>query len=190
MTFMGVAFWMIPHLTGRKLLSRRFALASVWLWFVGMSVFSLGMHWSGLLGVPRRAWVSQLPHSVYERVYDSAHLPLTLVAIGGIILWLATIVFYVVFAGTLFGRRVAATVPIPFAQAFGGKESHAIEVDEPVGREPAGVAGHRHLSPLAKLLEHLGLLTLITAVATLAAYIPILWPLVTNLTAAHGWKVW
>jgi cytochrome c oxidase subunit I len=40
------------------------------------------------------------------------------------------------------------------------------------------------------VLEHLGLLTLITAVATLAAYIPILWPLVTNLTAAHGWKVW
>src|SRR5258708_28645383 len=106
MTFMGVAFWMIPHLTGRQLLSRRLALASVWLWFVGMSLFSLGMHWSGLLGVPRRAWVSQLPHSTYERVYGSAHVPLTLVAIGGIILILATIAFYIGFAGSLCVPRL------------------------------------------------------------------------------------
>jgi cytochrome c oxidase subunit I len=85
---------------------------------------------------------------------------------------------------------LAAPVPIPFAQAFGGKESYAIGLGEPIGREPAGVAAHPHLSPVAKLLEHLGLMTLITAVSTLAAYIPILWPLVTNMTAAHGWKVW
>jgi cytochrome c oxidase subunit 1 len=190
MTFMGVAFWMVPHLTRRKLFSPRLALASVWLWFVGMSIFALGMHWSGLYGVPRRAWISYLPQSVYERVYGPAHLPLTLVAIGGIILWLATISFYVVFAGTLFGRRLATPVPIPFAQAFGGKQSYAIAVGENLGREPAGVVAHPHLSPLAKVLEHLGLLTLITAVATIAAYIPIFYPLVSNMTAMHGWKVW
>jgi cytochrome c oxidase subunit 1 len=123
-------------------------------------------------------------------VYGSAHLPLTLVAIGGIILWLATITFYVVFAGTLLGRRLEAPVPIPFAQAFGGKQSYAIAVGKNLGREAAGVVAHPHLSPLAKVLEHLGLLTLIAALATLAAYIPIFWPLVTNMTAPHGWKVW
>ncbi len=94
------------------------------------------------------------------------------------------------FVGSLLGRRLSAPTPIPFAQAFGGKESYAIGAGEPVGPEPDRVAAHPHLSPLAKVLEHLGLLTLITTVATLAAYIPILWPLVTNLTAAHGWKVW
>ncbi len=190
MTFMGVAFWMVPHLTGRKLFSPGLALASVWLWFVGMSIFALGMHWSGLHGVPRRAWVSYLPQSVYERLYGSAHLPLALVAVGGVILWLATIAFYVVFVGTLFGRRLATPVPIPFAQAFGGRESYAVGVGETPGREPAGIVAHPQLSPLAKALEHLGLLTLLTAVATLAAYIPIFWPFVTHMTAAHGWKVW
>jgi len=205
MTFMGVAFWLLPHLTGRKLLSQRLALVSVWLWFVGMSLFALGMHWSGLLGVPRRAWVSELPHSVYERVYGSAHLPLTLVAIGGMILWLATIAFYIVFVGTLFSRRSTEAVPIPFAQAFGGKESHAIATPitpydiapqptakggEPDDRETVVVSANPHISPLAKVLEHLGLLTTITVVSVLAAYIPILWPLVNNMTAAHGWKVW
>lgn len=86
LTFMGVAFWMLPHLTGQRLLSRRLALASAWLWFTGMSVFALGMHWAGLHGVPRRAWVSMLPRSVYDRVYGDAHLALILVAVGGCIL--------------------------------------------------------------------------------------------------------
>ena len=185
MTFMGVAFWMVPHLTGRKAFSPRLALVSVWLWFVGMSIFALGMHWSGLYGVPRRAWVSYLPHSVYDRLYGAAHLPLVMVAVGGVILWVATIAFYVVFVGSLFGRRLAEPVPIPFAQAFGGRESYAIG-----GGAPAGIVAHPHVSPLAKALEHLGLLTLITAVATLAAYIPIFWPFLTNMTQAHGWKVW
>ena len=185
MTFMGVAFWMVPHLTGRKLFSPGLALASVWLWFVGMSIFALGMHWSGLHGVPRRAWVSYLPHSVYERVYGAAHLPLTLVAVGGVILWLATIAFYAVFIGSLFGKRLATPVLIPFAQAFGGLESYAIG-----GRGPVGIVADKHLSPMARVLEHLGLLTLLTAVATLAAYIPIFWPFVTHMTAAQGWRVW
>jgi cytochrome c oxidase subunit I len=185
MTFMGIAFWMVPHLTGRHLLSRRLALAAAWLWFIGMTVFALGMHWSGLHGVPRRAWISFLPHSVYDRLYGAAHLPLTLVAIGGAILWLATIAFYVVFLGSLFTRKRTAPVPIPFAQALGGRPSYAIGPD---ATEPA--VARCEFSPLASALEHLGALTALTALVTLAAYIPIFWPFVTHVTAAHGWKVW
>ncbi len=185
MTFMGVAFWMMPHLTGRQLLSRRLALASVWLWFGGMSVFALGMHWSGLYGVPRRAWVSFLPQSVYDRVYGDAHLPLTLVAIGGVVLWLATIAFYIVFLGSLLTRRLPKTESIPFAQAFGGRESYSID-----DGETAGIVSCHARSSLASVLEHLGVLTAITAAATAAAYIPIFWPFLHNVTQATGWKVW
>lgn len=176
---------MVPHLTGRRLLSRRLALAAAWLWFVGMSVFALGMHWSGLYGVPRRAWISFLPHSVFERLYGGGHLPLTLVAIGGVILWLATIAFYVVFLGSLFTRKLTAPVAIPFAQSFGDRPGYTISPD---GTE-AAVARHE-LSPVASVLEHLGALTALTALVTLAAYIPIFWPSVTHVTAAPGWKVW
>jgi cytochrome c oxidase subunit 1 len=171
MTFMGIAFWMLPHLTGRGLISVRLALASVWLWFAGMSIFSLGMHWSGLLGVPRRAWVSLLPSAVYDQIYATAHLPLALVAAGGIILWLAALCFYIVFIGSLFGGLRVEPVPVPFADTLDGT---------------AVAKG----SALAKALEHLGILTALTAVATLAAYIPIFWPLIVHSTAAHGWKVW
>ena len=190
LSLMGVSFWLVPHLTGHRLFSPRLALASVWLWFAGMSVFAIGMHWAGLHGVPRRAWVSGLPHGVYERVYGAAHLPLLLVAIGGVILWLATIAFYAVFFGTLVRRRASGPVQIPFAQAFGGRESYAIQLPGVAASEPAGIVAHPHLSPLARVLEHLGVLTLITAVATLAAYVPVFWPFLGTVTYATGWKVW
>ena len=170
MTFMGLSFWMLPHLTGRRLICRRLALASVWLWFVGMSVLALGLLWSGLYGVPRRAWVSFLPHSVYERLYGAAHLPLMLAGVGGAILWAATACFYIVFFGSLLTRAVETPVAIPFAQAFGDQDArpHA----------------------LARVLEPLGLWTLLTALVTAAAYIPIFWPFLTHAIDAPGWNVW
>ena len=185
LSLMGVAFWMVPHLTGRALLSRRLALASAWLWFIGMSIFAFGMHWAGLKGVPRRDWVSYLPHQVYDRLYGSAHVALILVAVGGVILWFATAAFYIVFFGSYFTRSTAERMSIPFAQAFGGRESYAMD-----GGQPAGIVAHHEPSNLAKVLEHLGPITLITAVATAAAYIPIFWPFLHNIQAAPGWKVW
>jgi len=174
MTFMGMAFWMLPHLTGRRLLDRRGALLAVWLWFSGMSIFSLGMHWAGLFGVPRRAWVSFLPRTVYDHVYASAHVPLVLVGVGGAILWLAAAAFFTVFFASLFTAKLRDPEPIPFAQVFAPAADHAD------GTVPA----------LTRVLEHLGMLTLLTAAATAAAYIPIFWPFLNHITAAPGWKVW
>lgn len=169
MTFMGLSFWLIPHLTGRALLSRKLALTSIWLWFIGMSIFALGMHWGGLYGVPRRAWVSALPHSEYMHIYGAAHLPLILVGVGGVILWGATAAFYVVFFGTLLGgKSVETTVAIPFTNYLAGPEG----------------------SRLAGMLEHLWLITGLTFLATLAAYLPVLIPFFQHQTFAPGWMVW
>ena len=191
MTFMAVAFWMVQHLTGRELISRRLALAAVWLWFVGMSIFATGMLWAGLYGVPRRAWVSFLPHSMYQTLYGSAYLPLALVGIGGVILWFAIASFYIVFIGTLIaGRRLGARPAIPFAQAFGGRESYSLA--QPMARSSGdgGIAPHAETSPLSRALEHLGLISLLVFLITLVAYIPIFWPFLHNITQAPGWNVW
>ncbi|MEE3504158.1 cbb3-type cytochrome c oxidase subunit I [Acidiphilium acidophilum] len=169
MTFMGLSFWMIPHLTGRALFSRKLALISIWLWFIGMSVFSLGMHWAGLFGVPRRAWVSELPHSEYTHVYGVAHFPLILVGVGGVILWGATAAFYVVFFGSLFGgKRNETPVHIPFTEFLAGPEG----------------------SRLAAILEYLWPITGLTFLVTIAAYLPVLIPFFQHQTFAPGWMVW
>ncbi len=169
LVFMGVSFWLLPHLTGRKLYSPKLALASVWLWFIGMAVWALGGHWAGLHGVPRRTWVSALPHAQYEQLYGSAQFPLLLVGIGGVILAFASVAFYIVFFGTLFGKKSAqAATEIPFTEVIVG---------------PQG-------SKIAAISEHLWLWTLITLIATLAVYVPVMWPMLLHPVHSPGYVLW
>ena len=46
--------WMIPRLAGRALWKPEWALFQTRLWFFGMLIMSLSMHYAGLLGAPRR----------------------------------------------------------------------------------------------------------------------------------------
>lgn len=176
MTFMAIAFWMVPHLTGRRLLSPGLARAAVWLWFVGIVLMAAGMLWAGLYGVPRRAWLSLLPRSEYQTLYGAAHGALALTGVGGSILWLAVVCFYVVFFGTiLFGRKQATREAIPFSSLL---EAPAATVPD---------AGEARPVPW---LERVWLITLVGLLATLAAYIPILWPFLAHPYAVIGWRVW
>ena len=53
--FAGVYYY-YPKLTGR-LLSEKIGNWHFWLMFVGMNLTFMPMHWSGLMGMPRRTWV-------------------------------------------------------------------------------------------------------------------------------------
>src|SRR6266498_2920656 len=65
LTFMGIAYWLIPYLTGRGLWSRGLALASSWIYTIGVLVFARGMISAGLAGMPRRGiWGANSPRSV------------------------------------------------------------------------------------------------------------------------------
>lgn len=56
LTFFGVAYWLVPHLTGRTLTrtANRMAMVQVVFWGVGMGIMSMAMHYLGLQGAPRR----------------------------------------------------------------------------------------------------------------------------------------
>jgi cytochrome c oxidase subunit 1 len=51
LTGMGSLWWLIPNLTGKPIsdAQRRLGLAVVWLWFIGMMLMAIGLHWSGPL---------------------------------------------------------------------------------------------------------------------------------------------
>lgn len=169
LVFMGVSFWLLPHLTGRRLFSPKLALLSVWLWFVGLMLWGFAGHWAGLDGVPRRAWISALPHAQYMQLYGAVHPELIAVGIGGVVAALGAVGFYIVFFGTLFGRKDAnAMVEIPFAEVIA---------------KPQG-------STIARMTEHLGFWTIVTLVITLAVYIPVLWPMITHPIHAVGVRLW
>jgi cytochrome c oxidase subunit 1 len=99
LTFVSCAYWLIPRLTGRQLWAPTLALWQTRLWFVGMLVMSLSMHYAGLLGAPRRT-----ADVGYEGTAIAAtwHTPMLLAAAGGVILFVSICCFALVAVGTLF----------------------------------------------------------------------------------------
>ncbi len=113
LTFMGVTYWLLPRLTGRRLIFRRLALTQAYLWFGGMVLFGMVNHITGVLGMPRR---------VYSATYLGAPQALrwepwtALSAIGGVILFLSSLLFLVVVTGTLIAGPASRTRAVLFAQ--------------------------------------------------------------------------
>ena len=117
LTFMGISYWLVPHLAGRALWSRGLALAQVWLWFGGMLIFSPTLHELGLRGMPRRTAIG---HISYMQPQWETLLPL--VGIGGAILFLSALLFFlnVVLTATVALR---APQPVPeFADTVSGPD--------------------------------------------------------------------
>ncbi|GBD17401.1 Cytochrome c oxidase subunit 1 [bacterium HR26] len=121
LTAMGVCYWLIPFLSGRELWGRRLALAQAWLWAIGMLIFARGQIAGGLSGMPRRTAIG-----------DAAYLDLFkwsldnwLTAIGGIVMTVSGLLFFVVVLGTLFfSRPLARPIEIPVADVVhGARES-------------------------------------------------------------------
>jgi len=168
LTFFGMTFWLIPHLTGRALHAPRLALWSAWTWFVGMMLFAVGMHWEGLLGVPRRAWISNMSPAL-QGIYSDARVPQVITAVSGVILLLAVIFYFTVFFGTLFSsRRIEEdSVAIPFP-----------------GREAA------HGDPMVRALDRFGLWFLLAAAIVAVAYLPTLIHMFTGQLGLPGIRLW
>src|SRR5690606_3004744 len=103
LTFMGVSYWLVPYLSGRRLFSRALAKWQPWLWFVGMLIMSRGMSWMGTLGAPRRTQLGAAPYFLPEW-----ELPSWLTAIGGVMLTVSGILFFINLFGTLLASPKSA----------------------------------------------------------------------------------
>ncbi len=111
LSFLGVSYWLIPRLTGRKLWAPGLALAQTYAWFIGMMIMSTAMHWAGILGSPRRT--DEV--SYFGSTTAAAWMPeMHWAAIGGSILFLSILMFVAVAVGTLFTPKTE-TDPIVFA---------------------------------------------------------------------------
>jgi cytochrome c oxidase subunit 1 len=117
LTFMGITYWLVPLLRGRRLWSRRLALAQAWSWFVGMAIFSNAQHRLGLMGMPRRTMIGAAPY-----VQPEWQAALALVGIGGTILFVSAMLYFANMLLTAVASREPAAVEVPFAQALSGPE--------------------------------------------------------------------
>ncbi|RMH68406.1 MAG: cytochrome C oxidase subunit I [Actinomyces sp.] len=129
LSIMAISYWMVPYLTGRALWGRRVALAQVWLWLIGVLTFSRGQMWGGIEGMPRRTYISAAPYvDAQGSSWDWSN---ALTAIGGSLMFISAVLFFVVIIATLnHSKAVTGVQEIPVAElVHGPKRSWAI-VDE------------------------------------------------------------
>ncbi|MHC0035742.1 b(o/a)3-type cytochrome-c oxidase subunit 1 [Pseudoneobacillus sp. C159] len=101
LTFFGISYWLIPHLTGRVLTKamNKLAIIQAIVWTIGMSFMSGAMHAAGLLGAPRRSSFSE-----YGGAAQAADwIPYQIAqAVGGSILFIGIILVVIIFINLAF----------------------------------------------------------------------------------------
>lgn len=161
---MGISYWLIPYLTGRALFRPGLALAQAWLWAIGVLIFSRGQISGGLEWMPRRTAIGLSP--LNDMNLPGWEVSNWLTMIGGMVMGVSGLLFFIVLLGTLRNKERATGVEFPTSTPIHGpRETWAI-------------------------LDRIGLWTLISVVLVLIAYVPVLiayWPIELN---APGVKVW
>lgn len=115
LSFIGITYWLVPHLTGKDLWSPRAARFQVWSFAIAMAIFSASHHYVGFrYGVPRRTMLGAAPYFAAEwRPW------LVAAAVGGVFLWASLMLHFVIVLGTVFGsRKSAAPIEMPVAEAL------------------------------------------------------------------------
>ena len=124
LSFMGITYWLVPLLRGRALWSPRLALAQVWLWLIGMVIFSNAMHRLGLMGMPRRTQIMAAPYVTPEW---KALLPL--VGVGGTLLFVSAMLYFAVLLLTVVASRTPNVGDVVFTEALSGPEGAPVMFD-------------------------------------------------------------
>ncbi len=113
LTFIGIFYWWAPYLTGKPL-PVKLARVQVWLYAIGMAIFSQAMHALGLLGAPRRTPLGNAPYIPPE--WQGLLLR---ELIGGILLVTGGTLFIVIAAYFAFAKpKERVTVEPPVAEAL------------------------------------------------------------------------
>jgi len=164
LTFMGACYWLLPRLTGRDLELKLLAIIQPYLWFMGMVMFSISNHLTGLQGMPRR---------IYDFSYGGSPIAAEwtqgtyMSAFGGLLLFGSALCFVAVMFGSLL--------------AGPKKELTRIEFAEPL--EPPG--------DKARILDKLWIWVLIAVILVIAAYaVPLFQHLTMERFGAPGVRVY
>jgi cytochrome c oxidase subunit 1 len=115
LSFMGIAYWLVPHLTGRELVSRRLGVLQGWLWFIGVLIFARGQISAGIESLPRRLNVSKLNYVLDNPAWHSGHV---MTAVGGTIMFISGALFVALIAWTLWRGKESTIVKMPVVDEY------------------------------------------------------------------------
>ena len=120
LAIIGMSLYLYSNMSGKKIFMLNVATIIPYLWMIGMLVFSFGMSWGGLRGEPRRTNLGTTYLNPESPLYRSDWVPTTMLALfGGIIMFIAGMLFLVVFFGTILRKKsVEGKLEIPVSEAY------------------------------------------------------------------------
>lgn len=124
LTFVGITYWLVPYLTGRRLWGPKLGVASTWVYTIGLLIFARGMISLGLEGMPRRTFRVEMP-------YDNPAWELggILTGVGGTLMFIGLLFFFVVlFMTVFFGKKGEGPVDIPWSESLTAPARSGFEV--------------------------------------------------------------
>ncbi len=167
LSVLGICYWFVPYLLQKPLFSPKLALWQAWLWAIGVLIFSRGQMSGGLDAQPRRTMLGEASYSLPG--WEVANW---LTAIGGVVMTISGLLFFVVMIGTFLNKR--AETP---------EERGAL--DPPMPDPPI----HDHRKSW-KVFDRLGFWTLVAFILILIAYIPVLMLYLPAEFSSPGVRVW
>lgn len=120
LAFIGMSLYLVDKIGGKELRMKKLAMAVPYIWMTGLFLFSTGLMRGGLHGEPRRTNLGPSymnPDSPMYRPEWKVFVIMT--AIGGIIMSIAMLIYFIVFFRTLLSRRVREeVVEFPLSEAY------------------------------------------------------------------------
>jgi cytochrome c oxidase subunit 1 len=123
---MGTAYWLVPKLVKRELELALLAKVQPYLWFLGMLLFSLANHITGLMGMPRRIYDAAYQGSAVAESWSGLT---ALSAVGGLLLFISSAFFLMVMLGTVLAGRRTSDDSLAFAEPLEGPPRRRILFD-------------------------------------------------------------
>jgi cytochrome c oxidase subunit 1 len=108
LAFLGMSLFLVSKLLGKPVYAPHSAVWVPWLWLAGIAVFSTAGSINGIAGEPRRTNLGLTylnPESeLFRPEWQGYGL---MMAVGGMIMFLACVLWFICFFGTLIGKAVA-----------------------------------------------------------------------------------
>lgn len=120
LAIIGMSLYMISKLQGKRIYLPKVNVIVPYVWMIGLLMFSTGLMWGGLIGEPRRTNMGMTYTNPANSLYHSQWIPTTLLTLcGGIIMTIAALLYFIVFFGTVFSKKVAEPVlEFPVSEAY------------------------------------------------------------------------
>lgn len=120
LAIIGMSLYLYAGMSGRKIFWPKLNTIIPYLWMIGVFIFSTGLMWGGLIGEPRRTNLGMTYLNPKSELFTSEWVPTTLLALfGGIIMFVAGMLFIVVFFGTMLSKKKSeAVLDLPVSEAY------------------------------------------------------------------------